>query len=140
MRWRRTGKPQSIPLGTYRATLLQRTLHLTGDDAKSHIHVIGNSGSGKSRWLAGFCRNLLRAGFSFTLIDPHGDLARLVLHQLVADGYFDHDEAFETVTYLDIPGAAKQGRPTAQPGRQCTHREQARPRDDHRHANGQPRR
>lgn len=110
MRWRRKTPTPEIPLGTYYATLLQRTLHLTGDEAKSHIHVIGKSGSGKSRWLAGFCRNLLRAGFSFTLIDPHGDLAHLVLQQFVADGVFEQRSAFEQITYLDIPRAAKQDR------------------------------
>src|SRR3954447_1438624 len=110
MRWRRHPADPTIPLGTYRATILQRYLQLSGTDTQSHIHVIGKSGSGKSRWLAGFCRNLLRAGFSFTLIDPHGDLSRLVLQQLVADGYFDQPGAFDRLTYLDIPGAAKQQR------------------------------
>src|ERR1051325_3913446 len=99
MRWGRSDE-KAIPLGTYGATILQRKLHLSGDDTRSHIHVIGKSGSGKSRWLAGFCRNILKAGFSFTLIDPHGDLARLVLQQLVADGYFDQEDAFQKVCYL----------------------------------------
>ena len=110
MRWDRRRTDPTIPLGTYRGTILTRRLALSGSDTQSHIHVIGKSGSGKSRWLAGFCRNLLRAGFSFTLIDPHGDLSRLVLQQLVADGYFDHPGAYDRLTYLDIPGAAKHDR------------------------------
>ena len=108
MRWREQTK--SIPLGTYGSALFKRRLHLDGQDARSHMHVMGKSGSGKSRWLAGFYVNLLKAGYSATLIDPHGDLARLVLAQLVADGYFEREGAFQRLQYLDIPAAAKVGR------------------------------
>ncbi len=45
-----------------------------------------------------------------TLIDPHGDLARLVLAQLVARGFFNDDDAYERLLYLDLPAAERQGR------------------------------
>ena len=108
MRWGE--RRQSIPLGTYGSAFFRRRLRLAGDDTRSHMHVMGKSGSGKSRWLAGFYVNLLKAGFSATLIDPHGDLARLVLAQLVADGYFDREGAYERLLYLDVPRAARDGR------------------------------
>src|SRR4051812_44474479 len=108
MTWRE--QTQSIPLGTYGSALFKRRLRLDGQDTKSHMHVMGKSGSGKSRWLAGFYVNLLKAGFSATLIDPHGDLARLVLAQLVADGYFDQADAYQRLLYLDVPTAAKANR------------------------------
>ena len=108
MRW--DEQPQSLPLGTYGSALFKRRLCLDGQDTKSHMHVMGKSGSGKSRWLAGFYVNLLKAGFSATLIDPHGDLARLVLAQLAAEGYFDQEDAYERLLYLDIPAAAKANR------------------------------
>jgi hypothetical protein len=108
MRWGQ--ETQSIPLGTYGSALFRRHLRLDGQDARSHMHVMGKSGSGKSRWLAGFYVNLLKAGYSATLIDPHGDLARLVLAQLVADGYFEREEAFDRLLYLDVPRAAREGR------------------------------
>ena len=108
MRWGH--ETQSIPLGTYGSALFRRRLRLDGQDAKSHMHVMGKSGSGKSRWLAGFYVNLLKAGFSATLIDPHGDLARLVFAQLVADGYFDREGAADRLLYLDVPRAAREGR------------------------------
>ncbi len=108
--WTKRRAERRIPLGTYRATVFRRFLHLSGDETQSHIHVIGKSGSGKSRWLASFYVNLLRAGYTATLIDPHGDLAKLVLQQLVAEGFFERTEAFERLRYLDVPGAAKQGR------------------------------
>jgi hypothetical protein len=108
MRW--GAQHQSIPLGTYGSALFRRRLHLDGQDAKSHMHVMGKSGSGKSRWLAGFYVNLLKAGFSATLIDPHGDLARLVLAQLVADDYFERDGALHRLLYLDVPQAMRKDR------------------------------
>lgn len=108
--WAKHTSERRIPLGTYRATVFRRLLHLSGDETQSHIHVIGKSGSGKSRWLAGFYVNLLRAGYTATLIDPHGDLAKLVLHRLVAEGFFEQEGAFDRLRYLDVPGAATQGR------------------------------
>lgn len=108
MTWRE--QTQSIPLGTYGSALFRRRLRLDGQEAKSHMHVMGKSGSGKSRWLAGFYVNLLKAGYSATLIDPHGDLARLVLAQLVSDGYFDQNDAYQRLLYLDVPAAANANR------------------------------
>ena len=108
--WRPRSPDRRIPLGTHRAILFRRAVHLAGAETQSHIHVIGKSGSGKSRWLASFYVNLLRAGYAATLIDPHGDLATLVLRRLVAEGFFEREGAFERLLYLDIPGAAKRGR------------------------------
>jgi hypothetical protein len=109
MRWR--GKTsRGIPLGSYGSAIFTRWLRLDGDEVKAHYHLMGKSGSGKSRWLAKFYVNLIAAGYSTTLIDPHGDLARLVLSHLVAQGFFDREGAFERLLYLDIPAAGKRGR------------------------------
>src|SRR5258708_557033 len=68
-----------------------RTLHLgygaTGgpvklkaDDRKTHMHVIGSSGSGKSKFLEWMIRGDLRNRQGFCLIDPHGTLYNDVLN------------------------------------------------------------
>jgi hypothetical protein len=44
-----------------------------------HQHVIGSSGSGKSKFLEQMIRGDIRAGQGFCLIDPHGTLYRDVL-------------------------------------------------------------
>ena len=49
-------------------------LLLKGADRKSHHHVIGSSGSGKSKFLEVLMRNDLVSGQGFCLIDPHGTL------------------------------------------------------------------
>src|SRR4051812_25298714 len=99
-----------IPLGTYGPPLLQRQFGLSRDEARSHMHVIGVSGSGKSRFLAGLFIKLINNEDNATLIDPHGDLARLVLAQLVASGAYDQPAAYERIRYLDLPGAERAGR------------------------------
>lgn len=42
---------------------------------QSHMHVIGASRSGKSRFLEYYMRELTERGDGYCLIDPHGDLA-----------------------------------------------------------------
>lgn len=100
----------SLPLGTFGHALFPRTLALPSEQIGSHIHVIGVSGSGKSRFLAGLFVSLLEQQRSATLIDPHGDLASLILAQLVANGFFRQERAFEQLLYLDLPTAARQQR------------------------------
>lgn len=94
----------AIHLGKYGHWYHKKTLKLDRHDALSHLHVIGVSGSGKSRFLAGFYVNLIEAGLPATLIDPHGDLAKLVLEMLVSRGY-----PTEKLVYLDLPEAERRG-------------------------------
>ena len=42
------------------------------DDRKTHMHVIGSSGSGKSEFLEWMIRGDLRNRQGFCLLDPHG--------------------------------------------------------------------
>ncbi|MGA5823427.1 type IV secretory system conjugative DNA transfer family protein [Kitasatospora sp. NPDC094028] len=100
-----------IPLGTYRQwRVLPRTLSLRADEAHVHTHVLGKTGSGKSYFLASLFLALHEAGMPATLVDPHGDLARLVLTHLVANGSLATTEQRRALVYLDIPRAATEGR------------------------------
>jgi TraM recognition site of TraD and TraG/Type IV secretion-system coupling protein DNA-binding domain len=49
-------------------------LNLSPDDRLIHTHVIGSSGSGKSKFLECMMRGDLRNGQGFCLLDPHGSL------------------------------------------------------------------
>ncbi len=53
---------------------LNRPVRLDADQRKSHMHVIGASGSGKSKLLEWMIRGDLKAGQGFALLDPHGTL------------------------------------------------------------------
>lgn len=101
----------TIPLGTTRfLRLFKRTIRITPQEAQAHMHVLGKTGSGKSYFLAGLFLSLFATGMPVTLIDPHGDLAELVLSHLVAQGVFTDPSAYERLIYLDIPAAAAAGR------------------------------
>src|SRR3954471_14266810 len=109
MRWWKTGP--TIPLGTSRFLLFgKRTLRITPQQARAHMHVLGKTGSGKSYFLAGLFLAMHEAGMPATLIDPHGDLAEMVLAHLVQQGTFSDPAAYERLIYLDLPAAAAQGR------------------------------
>ncbi len=56
-----------------------RPVELSGEDRATHMHVIGSSGSGKSKFLEQMMRGDLANGQGFCLIDPHGSLYTDVL-------------------------------------------------------------
>src|SRR5512142_3510566 len=93
----------SLVLGTFCFGL--RTLRLPVSEARVHAHVLGKTGSGKSYFLAHLFLSMQRAGLAATLIDPHGDLAELILTQLIAAGALDDPAARHRLIYLDLPAA-----------------------------------
>ncbi len=52
---------------------------LSPKDRETHMHIIGSSGSGKSKFLEQMMRGDLANGQGFCLIDPHGSLYNDVL-------------------------------------------------------------
>src|ERR1700730_367582 len=51
-----------------------RPIWLKAQDRKIHTHVIGSSGSGKSKFLEWMMRGDLKNRQGFALLDPHGTL------------------------------------------------------------------
>lgn len=95
-------KPQ-VTFGTYKlAGLLKRPFAIGPSEVARHKHVIGLSGYGKSDFLANLCRQYLRLGIQFSLIDPAGDLAKRVIQLLAEDGYFEQEGAFQKLWYIDF--------------------------------------
>lgn len=99
-----------IPLGTYWNWFIPRTLYLPLTAARTHMHVLGKTGSGKSYFLASLFLSLYHAGQPVTLIDPHGDLAQLVLAHLVVQGKLHTPQQRERLIYLDVPAATAENR------------------------------
>jgi hypothetical protein len=114
------GRTTTLPLGRHEQTWWRRLLGLPPPTyaiplarARTHFHVIGGTGSGKSRFLASLYLSLLRAGYSATLIDPQGDLCELILATLVAHGVYDERHGahpYQQLVYLNLPAAAAQSR------------------------------
>ena len=81
----------------------ERSIRLSHDDRKIHMHVIGSSGSGKSRFLEWMIRGDLRNRQGFCLIDPHGELYDAVV------AYCAHRVLDRDIILLNLsdPGAVK---------------------------------
>jgi hypothetical protein len=77
---------------------------LSGTASRSHLFALGTTGSGKSRFLASLIVQLINQGISVIVLDPHSDLAELVLGFLYDTGYFTNPQAFQRVRYLDFSG------------------------------------
>jgi DNA helicase HerA-like ATPase len=78
-----TFRPPAAPrltLGTYGPLSLFKWT-VSQSDIACHIHTLGKTKSGKSYFLANLVLALHEAGMAATLIDPHGDLAGLILRQ-----------------------------------------------------------
>jgi len=73
------------------ALLPERTLQfgLAIPERRLHTYVVGKTGTGKSTLLAGILKQDLDAGYGVGLIDPHGDLAEMVLSFVPKHRYDD---------------------------------------------------
>jgi len=67
-----------------------------------HGLVWGSTGTGKSKLLQSIFLQHLNKGRGVALIDPHSDLALSCLSYLVSRGYFQREDAFEKLVYLDF--------------------------------------
>jgi len=99
--------PDQLPVGFYGPPFFKRWVRLPVVDLTRHAFVQGVTGVGKSRWLAHLALTLIRRGEGVTVFDPHGDTARLIFSHLVADGLYTDPQAYDRVTYLDLPAGAR---------------------------------
>src|SRR6266699_752452 len=88
----------SLPLAY---TKENKVFSLTDTEAEKHIWCQGTSGSGKSWAVCWIILTLLRNKRNFIAIDPHGDLAELVLKYLIASGFYKSEKAFEKLWYIE---------------------------------------
>jgi hypothetical protein len=79
-----------------------REVHLPRSVRETHLHVIGGTGSGKSRFLEHMIRRDIRAHSGVCLIDPHGELYDALVDWLAREGY----EASRTVHLINLSDAA----------------------------------
>jgi DNA helicase HerA-like ATPase len=99
--------PDQLVLGTFGPPFLHIPVGIPVAALTTHVHIAGATNSGKSRLLAHIALSLITAGEGVTLLDPHGDAARLVLGHLVARGVYDNPAAYGRIAYLDLPAAAR---------------------------------
>jgi hypothetical protein len=73
-----------------------RPVTLSPEEREAHMHVIGSSGSGKSKFLEQMIREDLKNRQGFCLIDPHGTLYKEVLD------YASHKVLGREIVLLDL--------------------------------------
>lgn len=66
-----------LVLATNKKNSLQ-DIGLKSEDRKKHLLVLGSTGSGKSTLFKNIINQDIESGKGLTLIDPHGDLARMI--------------------------------------------------------------
>jgi len=74
----------------------QHEVHVSDELRLEHTHIIGRSGKGKSKLIAGMCLRDIERGHGVAVIDPHGDLAKDIAARLP-------EEAVEKCIYFE-PG------------------------------------
>lgn len=73
-----------------------RPISLSPEEREAHMHIIGSSGSGKSKFLEQMIREDLKNNQGFCLIDPHGTLYKEVLD------YASHKVLKREIVLLDL--------------------------------------
>ncbi len=85
----------SFPLLPTRVGLDERLI-------RTHKHIMGKAGTGKSKTLENYCLQCVRFGLGFSFLDPHGDSAEAILRSLVSIGFFKRPDAFDRLLYIEI--------------------------------------
>lgn len=76
-----------ILLGTFLGENVPKVpCYLTFEDLNTHLHGKGLTRTGKSKLIEQICRDLLREGQGFTLIDPNGELFWEISRYLAQEG------------------------------------------------------
>lgn len=73
----------------------QEPLYLSQDLRASHIHIIGATGSGKSKLIEYMLQQDMKLGHGACLIDPHGDLYRDLLRFAIEYRFVDRVIPFD---------------------------------------------
>lgn len=84
---KRAPAPAQIPdqglfLGKSKFRGVQKPIHISLDDRRRHMYVIGKTGTGKSEFLKAMIMQDIKNGEGLAVIDPHGDLIDDVLKMI----------------------------------------------------------
>lgn len=69
----------------------EKKMHLAHDVRKTHMHVIGSTGTGKSKFLEWMIREDIKKGHGLCLIDPHGSLYENIIKWCAYHNIKDRD-------------------------------------------------
>jgi hypothetical protein len=100
--WGSSKKAKLLNLGSVDQSLFgYPKVKLSEAEEEYHATIWGQSGSGKSFFLLDFFLQHYDRGTGVGLIDPHGDLSRDILKQLISKGAFKNDQAYKKLVYIE---------------------------------------
>ncbi len=96
----------------------QRPFGIKQADRRSHMYVIGKTGTGKSTLLETMIRQDIKNGAGLALLDPHGDLVERVLALTPREKrqdviYFNVPDASRPLGFNPLEGVPRSSRPLA---------------------------
>src|SRR5712691_4129832 len=97
--------PHNEPFLQLGHTRESKPFTLAGTAFEQHKTISGITGAGKSYFLASLLLFLFSQGFTVLLIDPNGDLAKLIMNLLAGSDYFSDPRGFEKLYYIDFKRA-----------------------------------
>src|SRR5256885_8475250 len=92
----------SIPIGTFGLWPVHIPLFLHGLELAKHKHIMGTTGTGKSKFNAHVAVSLITQHIPCSIIDPHADLTHDILGILQSRGFFNSPQAFEKLWYIEF--------------------------------------
>lgn len=92
----------TLRLGTKNWWFFQFPFFLTEQQIHTHKHVMGLTGMGKSKLLAHLAASLILQDIPVGVIDPHTDLTQDILGLLYEREYFQREEAYKKLLYVDF--------------------------------------
>src|SRR5690242_12518075 len=78
----------------------RRVFGIRRPDRRSHMYIIGKTGTGKSSLMANMIRQDILAGEGLAVVDPHGELAEQAL------GFVPESRMPDLINF-NVPGAGK---------------------------------
>lgn len=102
---------EGLYLGKSKYRGMDKPVHITDDDRRRHMYVIGQTGTGKSEFLKYMAQQDIKNGHGIAFIDPHGDavedILRMVPEERMDDVIYFNPADLERPLGLNILEAPK---------------------------------
>jgi len=93
-------KTEELKLGRTGKFSFSPRFQLSTQSRKFHMYVVGLTGRGKSKFLQNCLVQDITSGKGCAVVDPHGDLAKDVLHSLIDAGFFEKVGSQKRIIYV----------------------------------------
>ncbi len=91
-------------------------IHLSADEIRRHIYIVGKAGSGKSNFIEHLALSLIEEGYGLAMLDPHGDSVQKIAdcmpkHRTQDCIYWEPADRSHIIGYNPLKGIDVETRP-----------------------------